>query len=103
MLTVRYTKPRGQAPDYSAPVVLRRNRCTVEHFCTAIHKDIVKQFKNGTYILLFLTIQEAKKDDVDYAAMVWGSSAKHARGQKVGLDHVLEDEEYVCFSRTRLG
>jgi uncharacterized protein len=27
------------------------------------------------------------------SAMVWGSSAKHARGQKVGLDHILEDED----------
>lgn len=25
--------------------------------------------------------------------MVWGASAKHSRGQKVGLDHVLEDED----------
>lgn len=24
---------------------------------------------------------------------MWGASAKHARGQKVGLDHVLEDED----------
>ncbi|RXK36522.1 cytoplasmic protein [Tremella mesenterica] len=67
-----YTKPRGQQPDYSSPVVLRRGRCTVEDFCNAIHKEIVKQFRN---------------------AMVWGTSAKHSRGQKVGLDHVLEDEE----------
>jgi hypothetical protein len=30
------------------------------------------------------------------SAIVWGSSAKHSRGQKVGLDHVLEDEgEYM--------
>lgn len=27
------------------------------------------------------------------SAVVWGSSAKHSRGQKVGLDHVLEDED----------
>jgi len=27
------------------------------------------------------------------SAMVWGASAKHARGQKVGLDHILEDED----------
>jgi ribosome-interacting GTPase 1 len=27
------------------------------------------------------------------SAIVWGASAKHARGQKVGLDHILEDED----------
>lgn len=27
-----YTKPRGKMPDYSAPVVLRSNACTVEDF-----------------------------------------------------------------------
>jgi ribosome-interacting GTPase 1 len=48
----RYTKPRGQQPDYSSPVVLRRGRCTVEDFCNAIHKEIVKQFKNGETTLL---------------------------------------------------
>ncbi|WVQ62065.1 uncharacterized protein L199_000200 [Kwoniella botswanensis] len=70
-----YTKPRGQQPDYSSPVVLRRGKCTVEDFCNAIHKEIVKQFRT---------------------AMVWGTSAKHSRGQKVGLEHVLEDEDIIC-------
>lgn len=27
-----YTKPKGKQPDYSAPVVLRKNACTVEDF-----------------------------------------------------------------------
>lgn len=27
-----YTKPKGKMPDYSAPVVLRSTRCTVEDF-----------------------------------------------------------------------
>lgn len=27
-----YTKPKGRAPDYSAPVVLRKHGCTVEDF-----------------------------------------------------------------------
>jgi small GTP-binding protein len=27
-----YTKPKGRAPDYTAPVVLRANACTVEDF-----------------------------------------------------------------------
>jgi len=29
----------------------------------------------------------------NYSAIVWGASAKHSRGQKVGLEHVLEDED----------
>ncbi|KAI0082578.1 developmentally regulated GTP binding protein 1 [Panus rudis PR-1116 ss-1] len=73
-----YTKPRGLAPDYSSPVVLRRGKCTVEDFCNAIHKEIAKQLKY---------------------AVVWGASAKHARGQKVGLDHVLEDEDVVHIAK----
>jgi len=73
-----YTKPRGLAPDYSAPVVLRRGKCSVEDFCSAIHKEIAKQMKY---------------------AMVWGSSAKHARGQKVGLEHILEDEDVVHIAK----
>jgi len=69
-----YTKPRGQAPDYSQPVVLRRGRSSIEDFCNSIHKEIAKQLKY---------------------AIVWGASAKHSRGQKVGLEHVLEDEDVV--------
>jgi len=69
-----YTKPRGLAPDYSTPVVLRKGHSTVEDFCMSIHKEIAKNMKN---------------------AIVWGSSAKHSRGQKVGLEHVLEDEDVV--------
>lgn len=69
-----YTKPRKSPPDYESPVVLRRGRCTVENFCNAIHREIFKQFKY---------------------AMVWGTSAKHPRGQRVGGDHVLEDEDCV--------
>lgn len=62
-----YTKPRGaKAPDYTAPVVLKKDKCTVEDFCAfarlfvrlgneltpgfagnAIHKDISKQLKHA--------------------------------------------------------
>jgi len=68
-----YTKPRGQIPDYDAPVVLPRDRCTVEEFCVRIHK--------------------ALKDNFKYA-WVWGSSVKH-NPQRVGLDHQLNDEDVV--------
>lgn len=73
-----YTKPRGLPPDYSAPVVLREGKCTVEDFCNAIHKEIARQMKY---------------------AIVWGSSAKHAKGQKVGVEHVLEDEDVVHIAK----
>jgi len=67
-----YTKPKGQIPDYNAPVVMRRD-CTVEDFCNKLHKGIMKQFK--------------------YAS-VWGSSVKH-NPQRVGREHVLHDEDVV--------
>lgn len=38
-----------------------------------------------------------------FSAIVWGASAKHTRGQKVGLDHILEDEDGACGSTCSLG
>ncbi|XP_065893126.1 developmentally-regulated GTP-binding protein 1-like isoform X2 [Dysidea avara] len=68
-----YTKPKGQLPDYSAPVVLSSNKNTVEDFCNNIHKSIMKEFKH---------------------ALVWGSSVKH-NPQSVGKEHALQDEDVV--------
>lgn len=31
-----YTKPKGRMPDYSAPVVLRSNACTIEDFVSCL-------------------------------------------------------------------
>lgn len=41
----RYTKPKGQLPDYDAPVVLKNGQSTVEDFCNSLHKSIMKEFK----------------------------------------------------------
>lgn len=68
-----YTKPPGQLPDYNEPVVLRRNARTVGDFCNHIHKALLAEFK---------------------IAIVWGSSVKF-NPQRVGRDHVLEDEDVV--------
>lgn len=68
-----YTKPKGQLPDYTAPVVLRRTASTIQDFCNNIHKAILAQFK---------------------CALVWGTSVKH-NPQKVGLEHQLHDEDVV--------
>lgn len=68
-----YTKPRGQIPDYDAPVVVPSQKNTVEEFCLRIHKSLLSQFKY---------------------AWVWGNSVKH-NPQKVGKDHTLADEDIV--------
>ncbi|XP_015783606.1 developmentally-regulated GTP-binding protein 1 [Tetranychus urticae] len=68
-----YTKPKGQLPDYGSPVILGEDRKTVEDFCDKLHRTIIKEFKY---------------------ALVWGSSVKHFP-QKVGKDHVLNDEDVV--------
>lgn len=68
-----YTKPKGQLPDYESPVILSQDRKTVEDFCNKLHRTIIKEFKY---------------------ALVWGSSVKH-NPQKVGKDHVLNDEDVV--------
>ncbi|XP_018011924.1 GTP-binding protein 128up [Hyalella azteca] len=68
-----FTKPKGQVPDPNEPVVLHADKRTVEDFCNKIHRSIMKEFKY---------------------ALVWGYSVKH-QPQKVGKDHVLEDEDVV--------
>ena len=33
-----YTKPKGQIPDYEAPVIISAKACTVKNFCDKLHK-----------------------------------------------------------------
>ncbi|EDV22428.1 uncharacterized protein TRIADDRAFT_38057 [Trichoplax adhaerens] len=68
-----YTKPKGQLPDYSAPVILSTNHHSIEDLCNALHKAILKEFKH---------------------ALVYGTSVKY-NPQKVGKDHELNDEDVV--------
>lgn len=68
-----YTKPKGQIPDYEAPVILPRGHCSVLEFCGKLHKTLAKEFAS---------------------AKVWGTSAKH-NPQRVGKDHLLADEDVV--------
>ncbi len=73
-LTRIYTKPKGQMPDYSAPVIMTgADEHTVEDFCNNIHRTLIHSFKH---------------------ALVWGTSVKHNPGT-VGKAHVLHDEDIV--------
>ena len=46
-LLYSYTKPKGQLPDYSAPVVLQLGRSSIEDLCNNLHKSIIKEFKQS--------------------------------------------------------
>jgi len=72
-LTRIYTKPKGQLPDYSEPVILRGDNKTIEGFVNKIHRTLMQDFKH---------------------ALVWGSSVKY-NPQRVGKDHALADEDVV--------
>lgn len=67
-----FTKKRGQPPDFSDALILRRNS-TVEHVCHTIHRSIVEIFKY---------------------ALVWGTSTKYSP-QRVGISHVMHDEDVI--------
>lgn len=68
-----YTKPKGQIPDYGAPVVLHDQSPSVEDLCNKLHRQLITQFKY---------------------AWVWGSSVRH-QPQKCGREHVLSDEDII--------
>jgi len=40
-----YTKPKGQIPDYEAPVIMPRSYSKVSDFCGKLHKTLIKEFK----------------------------------------------------------
>ncbi|WP_421077146.1 GTP-binding protein [Methanothermococcus sp. Ax23] len=67
-----YLKPQGKKPDLDEPLIILRGS-TVEDVCNKLHRDFVKNFRY---------------------AQVWGKSAKHP-GQRVGLNHVLEDGDIL--------
>jgi len=71
-MTRVYTKAKGEAPDLSDPIILRKGR-TIKDVCMHIHKEFIHKFRG---------------------AKVWGKSAKHTP-QQVGLSFLCEDEDVV--------
>ena len=67
-----YTKRKGVDPSFAEALIVRNN-ATVEDVCDRIHRTL--------------------KDTYKYA-LVWGASARHVP-QRVGLGHVVADEDVV--------
>ena len=67
-----YLKPQGRRADYEEPLIIR-NRSTVGDVALKLHRDFVRNFRQ---------------------ARVWGSSVKFP-GQKVGLEHIMHDEDVL--------
>lgn len=69
-----YTKKRGEHPDLTDPICLRKG-ATIADVCNGIHRSLVANFRYG---------------------LVWGRSSKFApHAQKVGLNHMVQDEDVV--------
>ncbi|GAG01711.1 unnamed protein product [marine sediment metagenome] len=73
-----YMKPIGKQVDFDDPLILKEG-ATIEVVCKKLHRDFRDKFR--------------------YAS-VSGPSAKHDI-QKVGLDHVLKDEDILTIVITR--
>jgi small GTP-binding protein len=73
-----YMRPKGGQTDFDEPLIIRRNS-TVEDVCNKLHRSMKKEFRYG---------------------LVWGKSVKFG-GQRVGLQHVLQDEDILTIIKTR--
>ncbi len=67
-----FTKRKGEVADLEEPLIVKSG-ITVREVCAKLHRDLVSEFRY---------------------ALIWGKSAKHP-GQRVGIDHVLEDSDIV--------
>jgi ribosome-interacting GTPase 1 len=67
-----YTKRQGIVPDFGEALIVR-SQSSIEDVCDSIHRTLKETFKY---------------------ALVWGASAKHIP-QRVGLGHVVADEDVV--------
>lgn len=67
-----YLKPQGRHADMNDPLIIKKGTTVIEA-CGKLHREFVRNFRH---------------------AKVWGTSVKFP-GQKVGPDHVLEDEDVL--------
>lgn len=67
-----YMRPKGKETDFEEPLIVRKGT-RVKDICGKLHRNLLRDFK---------------------FALVWGNSVKF-EGQKVGLDHILTDQDIL--------
>jgi len=73
-----YMRPKGGKTDYKEPLIIRNGNSILD-VCNKLHRKLRKDFRYG---------------------LVWGKSVKFG-GQRVGLNHVLLDEDVLTIIKTR--
>jgi len=73
-----YMRPKGGETDFKEPLIAREGD-SVEDVCNKLHRRMKKEFRYG---------------------LVWGKSVKFG-GQRVGLDHILQDEDVLTIIKTK--
>ena len=73
-----YMRPKGGETDFKEPLIAREGD-TVEDICNKLHRRMKREFRYG---------------------LVWGKSVKFG-GQRVGLNHILQDEDVFTIIKRR--
>ena len=73
-----YLRPKGGETDFKEPLIVRKGN-TVTDVCNKLHRNLKKEFRFG---------------------LVWGKSVKFG-GQRVGLNHVLIDEDVLTIIKRK--
>lgn len=72
-----YMRPKGGETDFKEPLITREGS-TIGDVCDKLHRRMKREFRY---------------------AMVWGKSVKFG-GQRVGIDHVLQDEDVLTIVKS---
>jgi len=73
-----YLRPKGGKTDYKEPLIIRNGNSVLD-VCNKLHRKLRKNFRYG---------------------LVWGKSVKFG-GQRVGLKHILIDEDVLTIIKTK--
>jgi len=73
-----YMRPKGGKTDYKEPLIIRNGNSVLD-VCNKLHRKLRKDFRFG---------------------LVWGKSVKFG-GQRVGLSHILQDEDVLTIIKTK--